>query len=248
MVDKVKVNIKKRTNAIKETKRKNISVEWKAIMKAVIKETIREIKKGIKRQQEDGLEKRIKTISTKREPFKEIRKLTGQGRRSCTDSTLMVDGKSVVGDREKAEKLAEWYAEIAKVREPENEEKEEIDRVYEKVRNAKSLIVFDQWNEALNPKEENLTWSEEMDSIKKRINNNKSSGFDGISNHILRKIPRFFWDCTCVIVNNCIANWYFLRRWKETTTIPIPKTGKAETTYDYRPISLFSNWGKCWRM
>lgn len=140
----------------------------------------------------------------------------------------MVDGKSVVGDREKAEKLTEWYAEIAKVREPENEEKEEIDRVYEKVRNAKSLIVFDQWNEALNPKEENLTWSEEMDSIKKRINNNKSSGFDGISNHILRKIPRFFWDCTCVIVNNCIANWYFLRRWKETTTFPIPKTVKQK--------------------
>lgn len=120
LTEEVKLHIKKRANAIKEIRRKNISVEWKKIMKEVIKETSREIKKGIKRQQEEELTNRIKTISTKGEPFKEIRRLSGQKSKSCAQSKLMVDGRNVVGDKGKAEELAKWYANIAKEKEPQN--------------------------------------------------------------------------------------------------------------------------------
>lgn len=140
LTEEVKLHIKKRANAIKEIRRKNISVEW------------------LQRQQEEELTNRIKTISTKGEPFKEIRRLSGQKRKSCAQTKLMVDGRNVVGDKGKAEELAKWYANIAKEKEPQNERKEEIERVYEEVRNAKSGICFDTNNTALSPKEEVMTY------------------------------------------------------------------------------------------
>lgn len=223
LTEEVKLHIKKRANAIKEIRRKNISVEW------------------LQRQQEEELTNRIKTISTKGEPFKEIRRLSGQKRKSCAQSKLMVDGRNVVGDKGKAEELAKWYANIAKEKEPQNERKEEIERVYEEVRNAKSGICFDTNNTALSPKEEVMTGTAEIEEIRKKINTKKSSGNDGISNHILRKMPKYFWDCTTVTVKNCMANGYFPNSWKEAIIIPIPKTTKAESPNDYRPISLLSN-------
>lgn len=84
-----------------------------------------------------------------------------------------------------------------------------------------------------------------MDSIRRRINNKKSSGSDGLTNHVIRKLPKIFWDCTVILFNNCLVNGYFPKKWKNAIIIPIPKTGKAETPNDYRPISLLSNWGKC---
>lgn len=223
LTEEVKLHKKKRANAIKEIRRKNISVEW------------------LQRQQEEELTNRIKTISTKGEPFKEIRRLSGQKRKSCAQSKLMVDGRNVVGDKEKAEELAKWYANIAKEKEPQNERKEEIERVYEEVRNAKSGICFDTNNTALSPKEEVMTGTAEIEEIRKKINTKKSSGNDGISNHILRKMPKYFWDCTTVTVKNCMANGYFPNSWKEAIIIPIPETTKAESPNDYRPISLLSN-------
>lgn len=84
-----------------------------------------------------------------------------------------------------------------------------------------------------------------MDFIRRLINNKKSSGSDGLTNHVIRKLPKIFWDCTVILFNNCLVNGYFPKKWKNAIIIPIPKTGKAETANDYRPISLLSNWRKC---
>lgn len=47
-----------------------------------------------------------------------------------------------------------------------------------------------------------------------------------------------------VIINNCIANGYFPKKWKEAEIIPLQKKKKTESPNDYRPISLLSNLGK----
>lgn len=47
-----------------------------------------------------------------------------------------------------------------------------------------------------------------------------------------------------VIINNCIANGYFPKKWKEAEIIPLQKKKNPESPNDYRPISLLSNLGK----
>lgn len=214
-------------------------------MKEVIKETNRDIRIKIKKQQVDELSTRIKTISTKGEPFKEIRRLTGKQRRSCAEGRLKIGDTIVEGEEEKAEELARWYEEIAKEKVPDNANQIEIERKYEEVRAFKSKIKFDMDNPALEPKEEVLTNDKEMEAIRRRINNKKSSGSDGLTNHVIRKLPKYFWDCTTIMFNNCLVNGYFPKKWKTATIIPLLKTSKAEIPNDYRPISLLSNWGKC---
>lgn len=116
-------------------------------------------------------------------------------RRSCAESKLKVGDKHAEGEKEKAEMLARWYEEIAKERVPINDRNEEIERAYEEVIKMKSQIRFEKNNNSLEPKEEVLTRREEMEAIRRRVNNKKSSGCDGITNHILRKLPKYFWDC-----------------------------------------------------
>lgn len=243
--DEVKGLMKRRRIAITEKRRVNASEEWKEVMKEVIKETNRDIRIKIKKQQVDELSTRIKTISTKGEPFKEIRRLTGKQRRSCAEGRLKIGDTIVEGEEEKAEELARWYEEIAKEKVPDNANQIEIERKYEEVRAFKSTIKFDMDNPALEPKEEVLTNDKEMEAIRRRINNKKSSGSDGLTNHVIRKLPKYFWDCTTIMFNNCLVNGYFPKKWKTATIIPLPKTSKAEIPNDYRPISLLSNWGKC---
>lgn len=80
--------------------------------------------------------------------------------------------------------------------------------------------------------------------ITKKINNKKSSGFDGISNFLIKKFPDSTLRLLTIIFNNCLNNGYFPSSWKSAKIIPLKKKANSDNVEDYRPISLLSNIGK----
>lgn len=82
---------------------------------------------------------------------------------------------------------------------------------------------------------------DDIRSVIKRLKPKKSTGFDSISNHILKKLPSVFCDKMTIIANNCFNTGYFPQIWKVAKVLAFPKVGKD--TYfpkSYRPISLLS--------
>ena len=76
------------------------------------------------------------------------------------------------------------------------------------------------------------------------MNNKKSSGPDGISNFIIKKLPYSIRAKLTVIFSNAINNGYFPVAWKMATIFPIPKKKDSCKPGDFRPINLTNNLGK----
>ena len=75
-------------------------------------------------------------------------------------------------------------------------------------------------------------------SMLKALNIKKSTGLDLLGPRILRISA----ECICKpltkIINYCITNGVFPKRWKEAKIIPMQKTGPIDDISCYRPISI----------
>lgn len=108
--------------------------------------------------------------------------------------------------------MKEYYMELYKESDPTNELQPVIEEANEKAARWKSGITFSKDNSSLNPAESKWTITEEeLQCARSRLNNKKSSGEDGLSNYIIKKLPKLFWEITRKIFNNCMANSYFPR-------------------------------------
>ncbi|XP_033303746.1 uncharacterized protein LOC117207545 [Bombus bifarius] len=85
----------------------------------------------------------------------------------------------------------------------------------------------------------------QLNTIFSKLNNKKSSGFDGIPNIILKRLPnKIKWYYT-VLFNNALNNTYFPRKWKKAKLIAITKKDKdGSSPANLRPISLLPNISK----
>lgn len=175
-----------------------------------------------------------------------MKRLTGEKTKRAEDCKFMVNGKSIDSIEGKAEVMNRYYEDLYKEVTPRKEMLPVIEEANVEADNWRSGIEFGDNNSSLNPKESK--WSitgEELECVRRRLNNKKSSGEDGLSNFVIKKLPRLFWEMTRIFFNNCMANSYFPVKWKRAVILPLPKTDKAETPKEFRPISLLSNWGKC---
>lgn len=67
----------------------------------------------------------------------------------------------------------------------------------------------------------------------------KTSGINGISNVVLKRLPISYIDILNILINNSFNNGFFPNTWKEASIVPVPKTVTANMNVsDYRPISL----------
>ena len=73
-----------------------------------------------------------------------------------------------------------------------------------------------------------------------KLDNKKSSGPDGISNHLLKLSLPYIIDALTYIFNLCIEKNHYPSEFKKTKVIPLPKTRDKTNLTDYRPISLLS--------
>lgn len=62
---------------------------------------------------------------------------------------------------------------------------------------------------------------EELECIRRRLNNKKTSGKGLLSNYVIKKLPRLFWEITRIIFNNCMANSYFSVKSKKAVIMPL---------------------------
>ena len=65
-----------------------------------------------------------------------------------------------------------------------------------------------------------------------------SSGLDGISNWLLKKIVNVLKGPLCVIFNKSLSSGVFPDLMKVAKVIPLHKTGETNVLDNYRPISL----------
>ena len=87
--------------------------------------------------------------------------------------------------------------------------------------------------------------SELIKSIIHKLPNNKAPGDDGITNLILKNLPRKAIAKITLIINASLRLCHFPIAWKVAKVIPIRKGGKAPDLADsYRPISLLASLGK----
>ena len=78
-----------------------------------------------------------------------------------------------------------------------------------------------------------------------KLNNKKSSSFDGIPNIALKKLPLNYIYYFAIIFNNCLNIAYFPSAWKTAKLITIKKKDKdGSQLSSYRPISLLPNISK----
>lgn len=77
------------------------------------------------------------------------------------------------------------------------------------------------------------------------LKNNKSPGFDDITNRLIKNIPFVAIKYLTCIYNSCLSTSYFPKAWKHAKVIAIPKAGKdKKNIQNYRPISLLSSASK----
>ena len=89
-------------------------------------------------------------------------------------------------------------------------------------------------------------WDEfDIDIIIHKLKIKKASGYDNISNQILKKLTLSALVLLKDIFNACLNICYFPVKWKTGKVIAIPKPGKIHTDpMNYRPITLLPTMGK----
>lgn len=114
----------------------------------------------------------------------------------------------------------------------------------------KTVSVFSNENTSDNPKQPDaemnyFTNYSQLKIIFSKLNSKKSSGFDGIPNIMLKRLPnKTKWYYT-VLFNNALNNMYFPKKWKKAKLIAIIKKDKnGSSPSNLRPISLLSNISK----
>ncbi|CAK9820187.1 Putative 115 kDa protein in type-1 retrotransposable element R1DM [Anthophora quadrimaculata] len=83
---------------------------------------------------------------------------------------------------------------------------------------------------------------EEIERIIKSTKNKKAPGPDGIPNEILKILARYKLEEIRNLMNRCLRETKFPKKWKECNIVLIPKG--EENSGKYRPISLLNTLGK----
>ena len=80
----------------------------------------------------------------------------------------------------------------------------------------------------------------ELGKYVSKLDNKKSSGPDGISNHLLKLSLPYIIDSLAYIFNLCIEKNHYPSEFKKEKVIQLPKTRDKTNLTDYRLISLLS--------
>lgn len=224
------MNIRKQ--ALKEKSRKNISPEWRNLMKETVEEKGRLIKKMIRMQEERELREKIQTMNEEQNPFASLRRLKGRSEGGIVDSTIASEGRYAVTPEDKAEVMASFYEKLYKEKVPENQ------RLVGDIGNRISQWQQDQAGEEVR------IGAEETEELRKSLNNKKSAGEDEISNYLMRRLPSEPWRVIREVLNLCWEMRYFPRAWKKAIIVPLKKKPNASEPKEFRPISMLANMGK----
>lgn len=146
-----------------------------------------------------------------------------------------MDGRTESSVEGKAKLIKNFYEEIYKAREVENKDRARIVEEFQALIGTPPGVNFDERFTAKGGDHVEMTTTSELKEMSRRINNKRSAGADGLSNHMIRKLPEIFWEKSAVLFNQCLANGYFPSAWKSAIIIPLPKVQDPKTPGEYRP-------------
>ena len=88
------------------------------------------------------------------------------------------------------------------------------------------------------------TNEDEVKDILKSLNINKASGYDNISNRLLKNTAEAIAKPLATLFNKSLTLGQFPQKWKKANVPPVFKQNNKQNKNNYRPISLLSNIGK----
>ena len=222
MTNKIKQTKRKKEQAYKQAKKKNKPKQhyvWNRLKKLQ-----QELKDEIIAAKEARLEVVASRLNNpERRNDKEGWKLaTDLYKRKSTDnenSPLLVDGKILTDDKDKAEALNEFFVSMGKL---ENEDEE----ITEERKNSKCSL------------EKIELTREEIEKIMKNLNQWKASGPDQISYRVLKFTASSASEYLTRIFNLSLLKQKMPTEWKKANVTPLFKKDKKTECSNYRPVSL----------
>lgn len=193
--EKTRKLLSRRRAAVKEKRRAKDQnkKECKQFLKEHIKELTKDINKGINTHLKDRLAKMLREIKLNHHMFPQIKKFCGSKR---IDRPLLVNDEIISLDWDKAESFKAKYENLYEEVVPNNELIEEIKETRERSR---------LWEISEAEEDEFLAVTrEELEDIRKKLNNKKSAGKDGLSNKLIKNLPLCFWEISRIIMNSCL--------------------------------------------
>lgn len=221
-----------------------LSSEYNVLSKQIqLLKTI--IKESVNMEQADYFNKRLQDIKPGPSAFKKVYQITGKSK-SPFCQQIVRNNSILTNSTDIANEFHAFYSDTFRTRLPLHP----VEDLQSKVSNCLNAVPrhiynFDyEINAARNQDNLHFTTPERVKDIVQRMNNKKSSGLDGISNFVLKRLPESTLNLLTFIFNNCINNGYFPSDWKVAKILPIKKKTECATPSDFRPISLLSNIGK----
>lgn len=160
-----------------------------------------------------------------------------KGRFKLPDKPLNDNGRLTVGDRDKADVLAETFSRVSKLKYM------EPDKLHFRTEMEKDFKHPEPDNS--NPINCAMSVSECGKAIKQIKQAKKAPGSCRISYSMIKQLPNHFVSILTDFFNTCWKNDKIPIAWKQAQVVAIPKVGKPKNLpSSYRPISLTPHLGK----
>ena len=147
--------------------------------------------------------------------------------KGCSISHLTVDGVKIFNNKMIAEEFAKFYSNLGESLAP------KITPGFKPAEHYLSLIP-----RIVNSLVFSGTNATEIEKIIDRLPNKASSGYDGVSNILLKKLRKSLSYPLGIIFNQSIATGYFPDMMKVAEIIPLYKGKEEDQVINYRPVSL----------
>lgn len=245
--------IKEKRN-LRRTFHRCFDIDRKNLLKAIIRNLDKIIKELIINHETEYWNNYFRNLKMNNMTYKKIKGLCGLNKKCVLNDLISPNGDLISDSVGKVNLLAEHFCNVHKQNLDIGTQsfstlvKTEISQL----NNNSPIIVFNDHftSDGKSLPNDNVEYKEfiNRDDIKYAIlckNNKKSSGFDGVSNFVLRKTDSLFWNFLAILFNHAYNIGYFPSIWKCAKVIPVHKPNSdSNLAKNYRPISLLSNISK----
>ena len=161
--------------------------------------------------------------------WKTIKLLTTGDKGEAENEVMLVDGRELRTDGQKAESFGRLYADASKLK-------------LGKMERAKRVEVGRRLRDYAREEEESgRPFNIELESALQQMDSNKKGGDDGIEAAFMKNLPESWRVRWLDVFNDCWREGFCPGIWKKALVIPILKQGKdPKSRSSYRPVSLTS--------
>ena len=176
-------------------------------------------------------------VKNHRDMGKVWKKIKSLKRHPRLEQSLLVNGKQTINDKEKADALANTFAQVS--------QSEYLPKDIAKFRADSENLFVEPPKDNFQSFNADFTLSELRSAIKHLNTSGKATGQDPISYEMIRHLPDSLLSHLLQLFQVCWSHGSIPFAWKQAQVIGIPKEGKPRNlASNYRPISLLPHLSK----